>query len=237
MKSLILGVGEIGQSYYEILNPAYPQTYRLDILPERSDKKIPSEVDILHVCLRYSSEWFNSVTDAILKYRPDIVNVMSTVPPGETEKLGDIACHSTTRGLHPNLKAFIEATPKHIGGPKAEVLAKYFRDAGLECITHPKAKTTEAAHILSNLHYMTSIMFAREMESACRAWGVDYFDSVMKYSDSHNQGYSKMGYISKFRPIIHPPGKEIGGHCLVPHAKMIPEEIRGPIMRLLADEK
>lgn len=234
MKSLILGVGEIGSAYHEILKPVYPDTYRLDLIPERSDKKLPKEVDILHVCLRYDEMWERLVENATRRFNPRLINVMSTVPPGETEKLGNSACHSTTRGLHPNLADFIMVTPKHIGGTKAEELAGYFIQAGLECVTHLKAKTTEAAHILSNLHYLTSIMFAREMESACRKWGVDYYDTVMRYSETHNQGYRKMGMSSKFRPIIHPPGDSIGGHCLVPNAKLIPEEMRGPIMRMLA---
>lgn len=238
MRSLILGVGEIGQAYYDILKPAYPQTYRLDLIPERSDKKLPKDVDILHVCLRYSDEWQRQVKEAIYRFHPKIVNVMTTVPPGTSEKLEEelpvSVCHSTTRGLHPNLSQFIRATKKHIGGKAAEEVALYFKCAGLSCITHARATITETLHIASNLQYAASLLFANELESFLRANAVDWYE-FERYSHSHNEGYAAMGMIGKMRPIIYPPGKVIAGHCLIPNSKLVPENQRGPVMRMLAD--
>lgn len=231
--SVILGVGEIGSAYYEILKEFYPQTYRVDIRTELTDVNIPIEINILHVCLRYSDEWSNNVLTAIDRYKPNLINVMTTTPPGTVEKLGDSAVHSTTRGLHPALKAFILNTPKHIGGPCANVIAKYFEDAGIKCITHPKARTTELLHIASNTQYAASVVFAAELEALFRDYGVDWFE-FERYSHSHNEGYARMGMVSKFRPILHPPGKTIGGHCISQNSLLIPEEKRGPIMKMIA---
>lgn len=235
MIGLVYGVGEIGSAYYSILSKRYP-TYKFDIRPELCSPEIPETVDILHVCLRYSDEFEATVLAAIQKYRPQIVNIMTTCPPGTTERFGDIACQSTTRGLHPALKDYILATPKHVGGPRAAQLADYFRGAGIECVTHAKARTTEAAHLLSNCLYGANILFAREMESLCRTWGVDYYDVVMRYSETHNIGYQKMGMVSKFRPILHPPGPVISGHCVTNNARLVPQQMRGPIMAALADD-
>ena len=230
--SILLGAGEIGSAYYQILSPIFP-TWRVDILPEKCDIGVPDMVDILHVCLRYSDKWEAAVHDAIDGFEPSIINVMTTTPPGTTEKLGPRACHSTSRGLHPSLAAFIKATPKHIGGPRAEELADYFSGAGIECIIHARAVTTELLHVASNTQYAASIVFAAELEKLFREYGVDWFD-FERYSHSHNQGYARMGYSSKFRPILHPPGQTINGHCITQNSLLIPEDKRGPIMRMIA---
>lgn len=232
MKSLILGAGEIGSAYYSILNEHY-SVWRLDIRPELRDDPLPDQADILHVCLRYNDGWESAVHDAIDQFRPELINIMTTTPPGTTAKLGPRAVHSTTRGLHPALSDFIKATPKHIGGPAADRVAAYFIGAGIECITHAKAVTTELLHIASNTQYAASIVFAAEIEKLFREYGVDWFD-FERYSFTHNQGYAKMGYSSKFRPILHPPGPTINGHCLTQNSLLIPEEKRGPIMRMIA---
>lgn len=162
---------------------------------------------------------------------------MSTVPPGTTASLGNVAVHSTTRGLHPYLSDFIKATPKHVGGPQAKKVADYFQEFGIQCITHSRAKTTEVAHILSNSLYAVQIAFADELEKACRMYGVDYYHSVMRYSETHNEGYAKMGLVSKFRPILTPPNARIGGHCVINALKMIDPDKRGPIMELLLSKE
>src|SRR3990167_2717923 len=119
MRSLFLGVGEVGQAYYELLSPHHP-TFRLDVLPERTDKKLPRRVEIIHVCLRWGPDFMESVRRTIDRFLPDYVNIMSTVPVGTTETIDSDACHSTTRGLHPALKDYIRVMPKHIGGSKAK---------------------------------------------------------------------------------------------------------------------
>jgi len=230
--SLILGCGEIGSAYYSIFSQK-SQTYRLDLRPELSDKRIP-KIEVLHVCLRHSENFQDTVTAAVKKYRPAVINNMSTVPPGTTEKLGNNAVHSTTRGLHPNLKDSILAAKKHIGGPKALELAEYFAHFGIQTVTHAKAKTTELAHILSNTLYGVQIMYADEMDKLCRQYGVDYFEAVQLYSMTHNEAYSALGLQSKYRPILSPPGGRIGGHCVTQGAALIPENIRGPLLSRLA---
>lgn len=234
MRGIILGAGEIGSAYYEILSRHYP-TYRLDIRPELRDDPLPSKCDILHVCLRYSDGWESAVNEAIDQFEPSLINVMTTTPPGTSEKLGPRAVHSTTRGLHPHLRDGILATPKHIGGPKAEEVASYFIGVGLECITHPFAKTTELAHLLSNAQYATAVLFADEMEKICRHYGTDYFETVMLYAQSHNKGYRAMGLNSKLRAILTPPYGKPGGHCIALAGELLEDEAIGPQIRLLRE--
>ena len=195
---------------------------------------IPERVDILHVCLRYGPDFLRIVQESMAKYKPGIVNVMTTCPPGTTAKIGG-ACHSTTRGLHPHLSDGIRATPKHIGGPCAAEVADYFEGAGLECITHPHAKTTELAHLLSNAQYATAVLFADEMEKICRFYGTDYFETVMLYAQSHNKGYAAMGLNTKFRSILTPPYGPPGGHCIALAGQLLDDKAIGPQIRLLRE--
>lgn len=232
MNQLIVGGGEIGTAYSQILGAPV-----LDIVPERCRGKVPKKVDILHICLRYSKYFERIVWEAIKKYKPKALNVMSTVPPGTTEVFDTLtlAAHSTTRGLHPNLVAGILQTPKHIGGKGAEEVAKVFRGVlNHEPILHPHARTTELAHIASNFQYFANIAWADEVDRWCRHYSVDFYD-IMRYAETHNLGYQAMGMPSKVRSIVYPSGGTISGHCVKLAAELIPKELHGPLTRRLSE--
>ena len=238
MRSLVVGMGEVGRAHYDILKRVYPDTHGYDIV---GDYKMPSKdepFDILHIALPYvtmgKAAFVQAVNDYIILTSPKMVNILSTVEPGVTESLGVGACHSTTRGLHPNLQEGLLTITKHIGGPKADTLARYFRKAGLKCVTHVKSRTTEVAHILNNAAYGVSLMFADEMAAVCREYGADYGEAVMLYTLTNNEGFRQLDHASKCRMVLTPPNGRIGGHCVTQSANMLPEEKRGLLMSILA---
>lgn len=229
--NLILGGGEIGSAYAQILDDVAV----VDIDPAKCKGK-PKKGGILHVCLRYTPDFEAIVRGAIADYKPRALNVMTTVPPGTTARFEPAlpAAHSTTRGLHPNLRESILTITKHIGGKGAQEVAKVFHGV-LPYVLHDHSKTTELAHILSNFLYATEIMAAEEMDKLCRAYGVDYFEAVELYSKTHNDGYRKMGLHSKYRPVLTPPHGRIGGHCVKLAPTLIPADLHGPLMKRLAE--
>lgn len=238
MKHLVLGLGEVGQAYYDIFKSNGLEVFRLDLDPEKSDTKLPKLIDVLHICIRYSEEpkgpsFLDEVRKVMDRFGwPSLVNNMTTCPPGTTEQIGPTACHSTTRGLHPNLKAGILSTPKHIGGPKAAELA----DA-MPCVSpvlHDHAKTTELIHLASNFQYAVNIMAADEIDRWCRALGVDYAD-FLAYTQTHNIGYRAQGLHSKTRPVVWPSGGKLGGHCVKLAAELIPKHLHGPLTKRLSE--
>lgn len=231
--SVIVGMGEIGSSLYKILKPIYPNTYGIDTDKTKNiDIKTPSTVDILHICIRYSDNFLSIVNGYILKYKPKVIDVCTTVPVGTTELISrEYACHSTTRGLHPNLQDGLKTIRKHIGGKLSVELSDYFLKASVKCETHPLAKTTELLHILNNCHYGINLMFADEAQSLCRKYGVDYYD-YMRYTESNNAGYVALGNPSKVRPILTPPNGKIGGHCLNMSAGLLEESDTDLIKKL-----
>lgn len=222
-------MGEVGKALYEVLSPHY-ECHTKDLEP----KELP-QCDIMHVCIRHSQSFQEAVQGYISKVRPKIVNICTTVPPGTTEALGGNCVHSTTRGLHPKLALGLKTITKHIGGPKAAESARYFEKAGVPCVTHERAITTEVAHLLNNAHYAVNVAFADDMAAICRQFGVDYYEAVMHYTRTNNEGFSALDHKSKCRMILTPPGGRIGGHCLVQAAKMLKESgVSTPVIERLA---
>lgn len=228
MRSLIIGMGEVGSSLYRVVSRCRHRVEWKDIKP----KKLTGSYDIMHVCLRYSDEFRSIVKAYANEFHPSIIDVCSTVPPGTTESLGPNAVHSTTRGLHPDLATSIETFVKHIGGSEARRVADYYDTAGLITQVHATSRTTELAHILSNSQYGINLMFADEMAKLCREYGVDYHEAVTMYNMTNNEGYERLGHKSKCRMLLTPPGGRIGGHCVVQGANLIPK--RTPMLDMLA---
>lgn len=240
-KCLIIGFGEVGGAHARVLSKVESYEIKaIDIDPSRVPEKFrlgegEYQPEILLIATRFHEDFVKMSVDYIKKYKPGLVGVLSTVPPGTCAKIGAFVSHSTTRGLHPNLEDGLLAIVKHVGGPFSDQLARFFEAAGIRCYTHRLAKTTEAAHILNNVAYGVNLMLADEMQRLCREWGVDYFQAVMGYTATNNDGYSALDQGSKVRMILTPPNGRIGGHCLTHSAGLIESEKRTPIVNMLAN--
>lgn len=236
----IVGLGEIGNSLFDVLSVHYP-TKGVDLSFGRHTDNWDEAsgkfgIDFLHICIRHSGSFDQVVFDYVEKMLPNYVVIHSTVPVGTTEKLRlNNAVHSPNRGLHPNLAESMRTFVKHIGGPKAHVVAECFEKVGIRTKCHSRSSTTEAQHLIRNSFYGVYIMFAEEAYQLCRKYGLDYHEVVTQYGETHNDGYKKLGHESKIHPLVYPTmGNGIGGHCLVLNAQLIPEGDRGPILNMLA---
>lgn len=237
MKILVVGYGEVGRAHAEILEEKFDVKaidLNMEAVPVPLRPYLGFSPNAIIFAMRHSESFVSDCLGYLDQYKPQFTNVTSTVPVGTTEKIDDTACHSTTRGLHPNLKNGLLKIPKHIGGPSAEVFADIYRRCGLTCYTHGLAKTTELAHILNNVAYGVNIVLADEMAKVCRAYGVDYYEAVMRYTDTNNEGYERLDHKTKRRMILTPPNGKIGGHCVTMSAGLIPEELRGDLINKLA---
>lgn len=233
MKTLIVGMGEVGRALDKVLSPIY-ETYTKDL-----DSKPVEKCEIMHVCIRYTPDFLGIVEEYADKSEASIINVCTTVPPGTTRKLGFRAVHSTTRGLHPHLEESILTFVKHIGGPQAPAVAEYFEAAGVTTKTHATPETTETAHVLANAAYGVQLLLADQLQAICRHYGVDYVDAVMGYIQTQNEGYMQLGHPSKVRMILTPPNGVIGGHCVKHSASLLPSEVLqlSPFIKALAEAK
>ena len=233
MNSLIVGAkGEVGKAYAEILSPHF-KVFGVDIKDEE-EKEIP-KIDTMHVAIPgLLPDFVNITKEYVKKYKPSIIDILSTVLPGTCEKVGPSCCHSTTRGMHPNLSSGIRNHIKFIGGKYADYLSQYYAKAGIKCVTFRQAKTSEAAHVLTLIQYGVDLMLADEKARLCREWGVDYLESIIKYEETGNKAWSKMDMKRLSRPILLPPNGKIGGHCVRQSAQLIPDDMRPLMVGLLA---
>ena len=251
MIHVVVGLGEVGKATSRVLarknevwgvdidHAVDPQGARIETsaITERIAVDGGS-VGVMHVALNAHAmgrERFVSVVQGYLRlFKPDLMDVLSTVWPGTTAAFGPRAVHSTTRGLHPNLERGILEVPKHVGGPRASVVAREFEACGVKCVTHRSATTTEACHILNNSHYGVNLMFADEAYRLCREWGVDYH-AYMAYTETHNSGFRSLDHDRLVRPVLTPPNGRIGGHCVQQGATLIEKENRGWLLERLAN--
>lgn len=251
MKTLVVGYGEVGRAHFNILSKAYPgDVYYKDkdeqIFDSQDRHWFPNgkSFDLMLVAMQCDPKNMQPFIDAVVAYDkqfgPAIIDVLTTTPCGTIERIQeDIVAEvnkSSVRGMHPHLDKFLLDIPKHIGGPSTPELRAYYEGAGITCVTHKKARTVEICHILNNFTYGVNIMAADECAKYCREYGVDYME-FLKYRESNNAGFIKSGFPSKVSPILYPSGGNIGGHCVKYAPTTIPDNIKGPLAKMLQDHK
>lgn len=212
MRHLIIGHGEVGASLHKVLGDAMYVT-RL------SDTWDGKRVDVIHVCVPYqSSTQFKEVIEGYRRYG-DLIIVHSSVPVGTCDRLGVI--HSPIRGVHPNLEEGIRTFVKYFGGDQAARAAVIFKDLGIKVMVFPKARTTEALKLWSTTQYGRLIMLEKEIHKWCEDNDVDFDIVYTQANKDYNEGYMKLGRPEVVRPYLkHVPGP-IGGHCVLPNAKLL----------------
>lgn len=216
MKTLILGMGEIGKSLYNIFNVQY-KTYTKDKGNSLSGESI-GNIDIIHICFPYSYKFISQVKVYQEQFNPKYTIIHSTVPIGTSRKLK--AIHSPVVGMHPDLTKSLTTFTKFLGGENASEVANYFRRVGIKVHLEDKSETTELLKIQSTTFYATMIEFCKEMKEKCLELDVPY-DSFLLWNDNYNKGYEKLGYPEYKKPLLQPIMKKQGGHCTLSNLELI----------------
>lgn len=213
MKTLVVGMGEVGRSLYQVLSEQYA-VWELDI-------KYPQtgEFDIMHICFPYSDKLVDQVKTYQEKYKPKYTVIHSTVPVGTSALVG--ATHSPIRGLHPNLESGIRTFPKFLGGPQASEVADYFRRAGLRVILFDKSETTEAMKLFDTEYYRVCIEFAQRVKRYCDEHELSFHEVYTLGNISYNEGYTALGHPEFVRPVLQPIVGPIKGHCVLPNTMLL----------------
>ena len=238
MTSLVIGTGEIGSALYEILEEKYgKKVLKYDI---KDGEDIPVGLDLLHICIPWSTSFEKIVLDYIKIVVPKFTIIHSSVPVGTTERIGlkgkcDMF-HSPVRGKHPNMKEGLRVYRKYIsfdGGLfyEAQELGGYFYDAGIECKTLPDTKVTELAKLLALSRYGVYIAFAKEQEAICAKFDVPYHSAVTDFEKTRNEGLSILGKRELSQPLLFPFAGFVGGHCTVEDMELLLDQHDTPLLR------
>jgi len=204
MRTLIVGMGQVGRALYKVLEPHYLTC----AWPDTSKWMRCS--GIMHICFPYSEDFEGEVKSYQEKFLPKYTVIHSTVPVGTSRKLG--AIHSPVRGLHPNLESGIRTFVKYLGGGQASEVADYFRRAGLRVYLTDKPETTELMKIWSTTWYAAEIEMTKQIKRDCDKNSVP-FELWSLWAQSYNEGYGELGYPEYARPNLVPIMKPQGGHC------------------------
>jgi UDP-N-acetyl-D-mannosaminuronate dehydrogenase len=240
---LIVGLGEVGQSLYEIIDETGKfQVYGLDADKAKQQKisgnrEPPASIDVMHVCFGCAvQENFQKLTVGyIKKIQPKLTIIDSTVPPGTTQKIFSqtkaAIVHSPIQGMHKTLetmKADIKFWFKYVGGvtPQASQAAKeHFEKVGLKVKVLKGPVETELSKLYETTYMAWMITFFQEAHRIARNFGGDFDQSIEMIEDIQRAKLNK--------PLQYPA--VIGGHCLIPNTELLLSVYDSDMLRLILE--
>ncbi|MFH1894572.1 MAG: hypothetical protein ABH813_01560 [Patescibacteria group bacterium] len=235
----ILGFGEVGQ--------AIAKFYEKPRIKSLSKDDRLEGVEILHICIPWSNNFIKIVKSEIKKIKPKLTIIHSTVAPGATKKIVDglpRSCrgvvHSPVRGVHPYLFKGIKTFVKYIGADSKEAgkLAKnHLESLGIKTKVFMPSVTTEIGKLLDTTYYGLCIAWHGEMKKICNKFKINFENAAIDFNKTYNVGYEKLGKKNVMRPVLLPPQKGIGGHCVIPNTKILKDYLESKAIDLILDYK
>jgi len=228
---VIIGHGEIGSSIAEVEKQAGNNVFVRDLY--YAEENASSQYAACHICIPYEDE--ESFIQAVLEHieqgiNADVYIIHSTVEVGTTSKIYDKGIenvvHSFVRGVHPNLARGLLTFEKPIGAITIEAAVcayKHFESIGIKPRILYSPESSELGKLLSTTYYGYNILFAKMANGLCKELGLDYHDVYTWANETYNKGYMDLDQDNVIRPVLDPPEGKIGGHCIGPNFKLLPE--------------
>ena len=225
MTDIILGMGEVGETLFHLLEERNFDSVGIDIDSSKrknyfENQKIVNP-EYLHVCLPGELPDFVDITlNWISKIEElKVVIVHSTVKPGTTKKIQEktkvLILFSPVRGVHRRFLDDIKKYTKFISSDEKNIDPKIRLDLEnrFEKIDWMSTtKTAELAKILvDTTYYGWLINYAQITKMICEKEGIN-FDEMWEFAD---EIHKNLGNRPKMYPGI------IGGHCVIPNLNLI----------------
>lgn len=215
---VIVGYGEIGSSLMRVIGDCMVQDLGLGLSVTTS-----GSVNVLHICIPYTNKFISQVKEYQQDYRPELTIIYSTVPIGTTKEIGGNTVHSPIEGKHPNLHHGIEMV-RFIGADNIKAgqeALKYWERYSSYVRVLESSTYTEAIKLLSTATYGINIVWADYMQRVAEAIDMPY-KYIKDFNVSYNDIYANDRNINRY--ILDPPEGYIGGHCVVPNAKLLEDQ-------------
>ena len=228
MTDIILGMGEVGETLFDLLVDRKFDCIGIDLEDSKcknyTENKIIENPQYLHVCLPGELEKF---TDIVIEWINEIKNIQvvvihSTVKPGTTKNIQERSSipilFSPVRGVHRRFLDDIKKYTKFISFDNKEINSEIKKDLEnrfekVEWMS--TTKTAELAKILvDTTYYGWLINYAQITKMICEKENVD-FDEMWKFADEIHEN---LGNRPKMFPGI------IGGHCVIPNLNLVEYE-------------
>ncbi len=228
MTDIILGMGEVGETLFDLLVDRKFDCIGIDLEDSKcknyTENKIIENPQYLHVCLPGELEKF---TDIVIEWINKIKNIQvvvihSTVKPGTTKSIQERSSvpilFSPVRGVHRRFLDDIKKYTKFISFDEKEIDSKIKTDLEnrFEKVDWMSTtKTAELAKILvDTTYYGWLINYAQITKMICEKENVD-FDEMWKFADEIHEN---LGNRPKMFPGV------IGGHCVIPNLNLVEYE-------------
>lgn len=227
----VLGIGEVGSAISSIFEKKY-LVLKKDI---KFDEIKEKRLDVLHVCLSYSSNFVNIVCFQAKLNKPKLIVVHSTVLPGTTEKIYKKtkipAVHSPVMGTHPNLEKDILNFTKIIGPcskKSANLAVRHFKDVGIKTVMISNSTASEVGKLLDTTYYAWNILFCKQIGKLAAELNLKFEEIYTVFNQVYNQGYKK-SKPNVVRPMLRYEPGPIGGHCIIPNAYILNKFIKNDL--------
>ncbi len=235
----IIGHGEIGSSLEAVYADFTEQVFIKDL--ERDDGL--KNIDVLNICIPYTDSFEKIISEYISDINPKLTIIHSTVIPGTTKNIikstgSDMVVHSPVRGVHPKLYDGIKTFVKFVGAEskKAEQLAcEHIESMGIKVETCENSTVTELGKTLSTTYYGLCIAWHGEVQKLCKEYDVPFREVMTRFNQTYNEGYTALGKSDVVRPVLYPPGDVIGGHCVIPNARLVKTLLSSHALELILD--
>jgi len=225
MTDIILGMGEVGDTLFDLLIERGFDCIGIDIDNSKcknySENSTIENPEYLHVCLSGELTEFEDIISNWVSKLKDlkVIIIHSTVKPGTTKNIQEKSkvpvLFSPIRGVHKRFLEDIKKYTKFIASDDKQLapeiksdLEKRFQKIDWMSTT----KTAELAKILvDTTYYGWLINYAQITKMICEKEGVD-FDEMWKFA---NEIHENLGNRPKMYPGI------IGGHCVIPNLSLV----------------
>ena len=228
MTDIILGMGEVGETLFDLLVDRKFDCIGIDLEDSKcknyTENKIIENPQYLHVCLPGELEKF---TDIVIEWINKIKNIQvvvihSTIKPGTTKTIQERSSipilFSPVRGVHRRFLDDIKKYTKFISFDGTKINSKIKKDLEnrFEKVDWMSTtKTAELAKILvDTTYYGWLINYAQITKMICEKENID-FDEMWKFAD---EIHKNLGNRPKMFPGI------IGGHCVIPNLNLLEYE-------------
>lgn len=220
MTHVVVGAGEVGRAIAAVL-PGDVYLRDVDGVTQRAET--------LHICFPWSPSFEREAARYIAECQPGVAVIHSTVPVGTSRRLG--AVHSPVTGRHPSLEQSVRTFAKFFGGGRAALAAAPFMAQGVTCRLVPDPETTEAGKLLATLQHGWMVAIQKEAYRFCREQGADPAIAYREMNRAYNAGYAALGEPWALPVLRDVPGP-IGGHCVIPNARMTPTRLAGWLLEM-----
>lgn len=235
MKSLVVGRGAIGNAVAEIISKR-----DVVITYDITNGRYPNVagVDVLHICFPYNDDasFLAAVQSYINHFTPMHVIIWSTVGIGTTKQVNG-AVHSPVEGRHPALAMSIRNMVRWIGSSnkgEAEFFAAYFKKISIKTHLLPSSDFTEFLKLRSTAKFGINLAWTDYEAETARSIGMD-FHLLKDFDKDYNRLYRHLGMPWAQRYILDDPAGKIGGHCVVPNAKLLDNQFPSDLLKKIID--